>query len=298
MTVKTPVVLVVFNRPAQTRQVLRVIGGVRPETLYVVADGPRAGRVEDEALCRETRALFDALPWPCAVHKDFAPDNLGCGRRPATGLDWVFGQVDRAIILEDDCVPDATFFRFCDELLDRYADDERVMMVSAMNLAGSWKEAEQSYHFSYYGSTWGWATWRRAWRHFNYDMPMWKNAEVQDRVRDVLAEESQFAYRKAVFDGDHAKAWDYQWHFARISQSGLAAVPAVNMMTNLGFGAHATHTKDANSPLAKIPALAMTFPLRHPFAVAVDRRYDSLWFAKNAPAGFQRHRGWRGWWKR
>ena len=305
MSCRTPVVVVVFNRPELARAVFNVLKKARPASLFIVADGPREGHPKDVALCEETRAVFENISWPCTVQRNLAATNLGCGRRPSSGLDWAFGQVDRAVVLEDDCLPDLTFFRFCDEMLDRYADDERIMMVSGMNIAGIWKQEIQSYHFSYYGSTWGWATWRRAWQHYDYDMPLWWSGEVQNRIRDVLADDAQFRYRQSVFSGNHDRVWDYQWNFVRLLQSGLSIVPARNMISNAGFGGHATHTKDTNSPLARIPRQSMTFPLKHPSAIAVDRDYDAFWFKTNAPSSFQCRSVWRSclqrlrdrWWK-
>src|SRR5579871_4386735 len=159
----TPVALIVFNRPDTTRQVFQEIRRVRPPVLLVVADGPRRDHPEDEQLCRETRAVAEEVDWPCQVLTEYSDVNLGCRHRPASGLDWVFSQVEEAIILEDDCVPHPSFFRFCSELLSRYRDDARIGTIAGTNVQGGRKRGGASYYFSKYPTIWGWASWRRAW---------------------------------------------------------------------------------------------------------------------------------------
>ena len=168
----TPVVLVIFNRPDFTEVVFRAIAQARPKRLFVLADGPR--NPEEAALCAETRAVIK-VDWPCDLTMDVSEVNLGCRYRCAGGFDMVFAETETAIILDDDCVPDPTFFRFCEEMLDRYRDDERVMSITGSNYLGRWRRGwrSPSYHFSYFGSPWGWASWRRAWNHYDVTMQAW-----------------------------------------------------------------------------------------------------------------------------
>lgn len=272
-----PVALCAFNRPELTARVFDAIRQARPPTLLLVADGPRPGHRQDEERCAQVRAVMAQVDWPCEVVTNYSPTNLGCGRRMATGIAWVFEQVDRAIILEDDCLPHPTFFRFCEELLEAYRDDERVMQICGTNLLGEWRADVRSYHFSYYGSVWGWASWRRAWRLYDASMTSWPLPAVQENVRNALADESQFQSRKRLFSiacEGKLDTWDYQWSLARLEQSGLSIVPAVNLISNLGFSTDGTHTVNSSAFGASLPTQEMRFPLTPPRGVVVDRDYD------------------------
>lgn len=274
----TPLALIIFNRPNATRRVFEVIRQVMPSTLFVIADGPRSDHPEDQAKCAETRAVIDGVDWDCKVIKNYSDENLGCGLRPATGISWVFDQVEEAIFLEDDCIPDLSFFRFCEELLDAYRDDERIMMISGTNTFRTWKSDRQSYLFSYISTAWGWASWRRAWKHFDFQMKLWAESEVRDRVRDVLGTDILAKNFDAVYTGKIKSAWDYQWVFARLSQSGLVITPTVNLVTNVGFGEHSTHHKSTNDPKFNLPSSSVSFPLKPPLVVAPDREFDRVRF--------------------
>lgn len=279
-----PVVLIVFNRPDLTEKVLNQIAKVRPRLLLVIADGPRPNFPDDNEKCMATRMVIEKVDWECEVIKNYSDYNMGCGLRPMTGLNWVFEKVDQAIILEDDCLPATSFFSFCSELLEKYKNDDRVMMISGTNVAQKWKCASQSYHFSYFGGSLGWASWRRAWRYYDYEMRLWSQEEVRNRIRDVLADEKQYRYRYRDFDRSFKTKnpawWDYQWCFARYCQSGLTAVSSVNLISNLGFRYDATHSKNTKDPFSNLPLFEMQFPLIHPPAVAVDRSYDKDFFEK------------------
>jgi hypothetical protein len=273
----TPVALSVFNRPESTALVFQAIAQARPGRLFVFADGPRS---PDEAvLCAQARAVAEKVDWDCDVRYDFAAVNLGARRRYASGVDWVFSEVEEAIFLDDDCVPDPSFFPFCEAVLERYRDDPRVMMVSGSNYLERWKEDRQSYHFSYFGSVWGWASWRRAWRFYDISMAAWGDDAVRTRIRDLLADDDAFAFQARRFDrlyaeSDDAHSWDLPWSLARLAQAGLSVVPAVNLVSNHGNldgrGLPPRH------PLANLRAAPMALPLRPQAAVAVDRAYDRL----------------------
>ncbi len=272
----TPVVLTIFNRPDLTKLVFQAIAQARPKRLFVLADGPRS---PDEAeLCARTRAVTETVDWDCDVKADFSEVNLGCRRRCASGFDWVFSQVDAAIFLDDDCVPDPTFFPFCEAMLEHYRDDMRVMMITGSNYLESWKADSQSYHFSYFGSPWGWASWRRAWKFYDVTMKSWGDEEIKARIRDVLADEECFVFQARRFDALYANpgdrhSWDLPWSFARLLQSGLTVVPAVNLISNRGCvgGGNAlppTH------PIANLPTAPISYPIRFQVSVSVDRLYD------------------------
>jgi hypothetical protein len=275
----TPIAFMVFNRPDTTKRVFEAIRQAKPPQLLVVADGPRPGKPDDIEKCAAVRTIIEQVDWDCEVLTNFAESNLGCKHRVSSGLDWVFEIAEEAIILEDDCLPNSTFFQFCDELLHRYRYDERVMMISGTNHLSYWKSDMQSYHFSYYGGIWGWATWRRSWDYYDANIKLWTRSEVKDRIRDILLRKEHYQRYVKIFDDINLiDTWDYQWLFARLVQSGLSVVPSVNLISNIGFGQEATHTK---SPLVGISNLAlnsMVFPLQLPYGMMLDKAYDHKYF--------------------
>ena len=285
---ETPVVFIIFNRPEVTALTFQAIAQARPKRLFVLADGPRSPDEED--LCARTRAVTEKIDWDCELTTDFSEVNLGCRQRCASGFDWVFSQVDEAIFLEDDCVPDPTFFRFCELMLERYRDDMRVMMISGSNYLERWKAENQSYHFSNFGSIWGWASWKRAWKFNDVTMNLWGDEDFNLRIKDVLADEECFALQARRFDKAYGNpgnrhSWDMAWMFARLMQSGLTIVPAVNLISNRGCPGAMT-----------LPTAPMSFPLRFQRSVSVDRLYDLLhirWVTGKGKIGTKYSRLWR-----
>lgn len=280
----TPVAFLIFNRPDTTARVFEAIRQAKPPKLLVVADGPRPDRPDDIEKCKAARAIIEGVDWDCEVLTNYSDVNLGCGKRVSTGITWVFKQFEEAIILEDDCLPHPDFFRFCEELLEKYRDDKRIMAIGGTNVIGEWKSSVQSYHFSYHGSIWGWASWRRAWCYFDLDMRLWANQEIRNRVRDVIADNRQYQKRAIVFESVYRKeidTWDYQWIFARLVQSGLTVIPCVNLVSNLGFAREdATHTKSRNEFLSNLERIDMIFPIKTNEFIAIDRDYDKQVFLK------------------
>ena len=178
---RAPVVFIVFNRLDHAAKTFAAIRAQRPRRLFIVADGPRAEHPSDVERCAAVRAVVDQVDWPCDVRRNYAEINLGLKRRVSSGLEWVFDQVDRAIILEDDCLPHSDFFFFCDELLQRYADDHRVWVITGNNFQNGRKRGDAAYYFSKYSHCWGWATWRRAWKHYDGHIPFWPEWQLSKR---------------------------------------------------------------------------------------------------------------------
>jgi hypothetical protein len=274
-----PVVFLIFNRPRHTAEVFAQIRQARPEKLLVVADGPRSGRSEDAAQCAATRAIVDAVDWPCVVLKNFSEHNLGCRPRVASGLDWAFSQVEQAIVLEDDCVPHPSFFPYCAELLDRYAEDERIMSISGDNYQrGHWR-GPGSYYFSKYGTCWGWASWRRAWKRFDLSMSLWPEFRDVGALRDICPDPTECDYWSNIFEAMHAgkvDSWAYAWVFAHFCHNGLSPHPNRNLIRNIGCGPEGTHTisdsVDANLPTFEIG------PISHPAFMVPHRIADMTEF--------------------
>lgn len=295
--VETPVVFVIYNRPDPTAKVFAEIRKARPRNLLVVADGPRAEIAGDDEKCAATRAIVGAVDWECDLQTDFAAANMGCDRRMRTGLTWAFGKVGEAIILEDDCMPHPTFFRFSQELLELYRHDTRVFAICGTNFADGDGRTPYSYYFGRVGGIWGWATWRRAWDYYDYSMALWPEINEDRWMADLfedrrLREYWSTALREAA-EGTQ-RAWSYRWAFACLIQSGLGIYPCVNLISNIGFEASANRTRDVDSFLANSPTEAMTWPLRHPPFVIRNRRrehaiHDKLkkktpgWIARENP---------------
>jgi hypothetical protein len=272
-----PIAMFVFNRPETTARVFARVAEARPPRLFLVADGPRADRPHEEERCRETRAIVERVDWPCEVLTNYADANLGCRRRIASGLDWIFSFAERAIILEDDCLPDPTFFRYCRELLERYKDDERVVMISGDNFGPSSRTSPYSYYYSKYPHVWGWATWRRAWRLYDVSMALWPSVRDENLLEEIVGSERAALAWRDIFDAVHSgqiDTWDYQLTFACWMQNGLSILPNVNLVSNIGFTRDATHTTTAG-PLSNLPTYSMPFPLRHPPYMVRDRAADA-----------------------
>jgi hypothetical protein len=277
---KTPVAFIIFNRPDTAQQVFAEIAKARPPILLVVGDGPRANREEEAGKVADTRGIIKRVDWDCEVLTNFSEVNLGCKRRVSTGIDWVFDQVEKAIILEDDCLPDPTFFRFCQEMLERYRDDKRIGMISGDNFQFGRRRNDDSYYFSKYVHVWGWASWRDRWAG-SYDVTMARWPRIRDEgwLGDIVGNRSEAAYWHNIFESVHRgdiDTWDYQWLFANWLEGRMSILPAVNMISNLGFDKNATHTIAVDRGLSNLRRNPMGFPLIHPPGVFRNIQADQF----------------------
>lgn len=275
----TPVALLVFNRPETTRRVFEVIRQVRPRRLLIVADGPRSDNPDDPEKVAETRKICEGVDWPCEVLKNYSDSNLGCRERIASGLDWVFEDSPEAIVLEDDCLPLPSFFRYCEQLLERYRDEERVMAINGFCGVNP-PESPYSYFFSGHIGCWGWASWRRAWRHFDIGMKSWPTFRDAGLIRTLVDSPAEAEYYTATFDSTYQglnDSWGYAWLFACWSRNGLSAISTVNLIQNIGFGEGATHTTGKDHSI-RTTALQGVEPLKHPPFVIRDPKADRAVF--------------------
>ena len=256
----TPIAIIIFNRPQTTERVVDCIAAAKPKKLFVI----------------------DHVDWECEVYKNYADTNLGCGQRPATGISWVFENTDRAIILEDDCVPHPSFFPFCEELLERYKDDERVMHISGRSVFPTMPEATKySYYFSRALSGWGWATWARAWKHYDINIALWPELRNTLWLQDILGDNRAVKFFTDIFN--HAfdrhgnlSYWDQQWNFTCWSQNGLGIRPYANLIEYIGFE-DATHPFSwGNRQQVDFPSAAMEFPLKHPPFLVRNKEADQF----------------------
>jgi hypothetical protein len=272
----TPVALLIFNRPDTTARVFKEIAKAKPPKLLVVADGPRANKPGELEKCEQTRAIIQQVDWDCEVITNFAESNMGCKMRVATGIDWIFEHVEEAIILEDDCLPDPSFFRFCQEMLIRYRDNDRVSMVSGGNLQFGRQRGAGSYYFSRYTHIWGWASWRRAWQHYDRDIKLWPVFRDEGWIESIFSNKDEQAYWRNSFEAVHdgsLDTWDCSWTFTALLRGMLQVVPNTNLISNIGFGPEATHTHDLGIH-ANMPTQPIVFPLIHPNFVLQDPEGD------------------------
>lgn len=265
---KTPVVLILFKRPNTTKRVFEEIRKAKPPKLLAIADGPRPDREGEKEACAAARSIIDGVDWDCEVLKNYSETNLGCGRRVSSGLNWVFNTVKEAIILEDDCVPHPTFFRFCEEMLERYRNDERISTISGQNVQFGRRRTEYSYYFSRYTKCWGWATWKRAWQNYDFDMKLWPEVRDKKLLQYVFNEPKAVKIWTNVFQSMYDQkidTWDYQWTFASFISNRLTIISDVNLSSNIGYGSEgSTHTTEATSPYNSLAVEPMIFPLKHP----------------------------------
>ena len=296
---ETPVALFVFARPDTTREVLAAVRAARPRRLLVVADAAPAERPELDAKCAATRGVIAEIDWDCDVRTDYAERHIGLTRRVETGLDWVFEEVEEAIILEDDCCPDPTFFRFCEEALAHNRHDRMVTTVSGNNYGFAPPRAGPSYRYSRYPLTCGWATWRRAWQAHDPAMEEWPALRDSGWLETLFDDPHSVGYWSYYFERARAgEGWDHAWTFTSWLTGALSVAPEVNLVTNLGFRADATHSRDESSPVARLPTRPMRFPLRHPTEVTSDavgdRCLEEALFGGNRRRMFERLRRARG----
>ncbi len=273
----TPVLFIIFNRPDTTKKVLEKIREIKPTRLFVVADGPRDNIEQDKYNVSQTRKLIDGIDWNCEVTKNYSEINLGCRNRVSSGINWFFEKVDMGIILEDDCLPNNSFFYFCEELLLKYKDQSNVMMISGNNFQDGNIRGDYSYYFSKYAHIWGWATWKRAWDRYDVNMESLNDFINNNGLRMISnskhVQQYWLDYFRMTRDGQ-IDTWDYQWTYAIFRSAGLCVAPNVNLVSNIGFNNNATHTKSANNKYANMKTQEI-LNVNYPSYVEVDRFADN-----------------------
>jgi hypothetical protein len=278
---KTAVLFLIFNRPDTTKQVFEAIRKAKPPRLYVAADGPRAEKAGEAEKVEQVRRIATQVDWNCEIKTLFRDKNLGCRVGVSSAIDWFFENEEEGIILEDDCLPNQSFFWFCDELLERYRDDTRVMQICGSNFLNGWQRNDESYYFSQYGPIWGWASWRRAWAYYDVHMKLWPEVKEKKVYLDFCDGKREISYRLNLYDklfAGEIDTWDYQWGFAKMINSGLSVTPNVNLISNIGFGREGTHVTIGDSLFANMRTIAIHFPLKHPKFICRDRISDKRYF--------------------
>ncbi|WP_069660426.1 nucleotide-diphospho-sugar transferase [Arcticibacter eurypsychrophilus] len=273
----SPVLFLIFNRPDTTQKVFEQISEAKPAKLYIAADGPRRDREGEDLLCKETREIIKNINWPCELKTLFRDKNLGCKYGVSTALDWFFSNENEGIILEDDCLPSNDFFRFCDVLLEKYREDTRISSIAGCNFHSGKRWGDKSYYFSNNLEVWGWASWRRVWQHYDAELSEYQAEDVSEAFNTVFNEPIISAEYLEIFNQLKAgkiDTWDYQLKFITFFNNGLTIIPNVNLISNIGFRADATHTKTDNDQLADLPTEALSDPLSHPLYIIPNKEAD------------------------
>jgi len=277
--IEIPVALIFFNRPEQFARVFEVVKKAKPSKLFLIQDGPRENNARDVENIQKCRDIIN-VDWECELETDFSEENLGCGKRIFTGLSRCFEQVDRLVILEDDCVPSQSFFPYCQELLEKYKDDQRVGLITGMNHLNTFDAVDSDYFFANVGAIWGWATWKRCWDGVVFNLC--ETVEDSDAMRLLKNYEQYAPHRTHVYTtaqekakqlqrGEKLSSWSTQFGIHQILNSQLVVVPRVNLISNIGLS-----TESANSPskikyvprgvrpIYQLELFELDFPLKHP----------------------------------
>ena len=273
------IIFLVFNRPEQTRRVFERIRAARPKKLLVAADGPRANNANDVLRCAEVRSIFENIDWECDVTRAFSDVNKGCARAVSESITYGMGLFGEAIILEDDCLPDASFFGYCAELLNRYRDDAGVMCISGDNFQQGHIRGDGSYYFSKYPHCWGWATWKSAWDHFDLSMRGWGEFVQSQAFVDLCPISEEQGFWTRLFekcDDGRLNTWDIPWVFSCWRSGGRTVLPNCNLVENIGFASDATHTSDSAEKF-KTPTASLS-GIKHPSRSIIDAEADEFTF--------------------
>lgn len=271
---ETPIAFIIFNRPDTTQRVFNEIRKAQPKRLFVISDGARSN--DERTIVEETRKIIDQIDWSCEIHKNYSSKNLGCKIRVSSGIDWFFDNVEQGIILEDDCLPSQSFFWFCEELLEKYKNNEKIAMISGDNFQDGIQRSDDSYYFSLFSHIWGWATWKRAWKYYDVKMKDYPGFKKENRIYDFWKDPIVRRYWINIFDNVYKNkidTWDYQWTYAIWKQGGLCITPNINMIKNIGFGPDATHTKTDKNRKMVVETLELNL-LVHPESIVQNKEAD------------------------
>lgn len=274
---QTPILFLIFNRPDTTKLVFESIKSMKPAKLYIAADGDRKDKVGEDLLCKETRSIIDLINWECEIKTLFRNENLGCKIAVSSAIDWFFENEEQGIILEDDCLPNESFYIYCETLLNYYASDERIMHISGNNFQDGNVRGNGSYYFSNYNHIWGWATWKRAWKAYNVDLSFLTETEIETLIEKQFDTKKERLFWNNIFKKVINKTigtWDYQWTYAVWKNNGLSILPNKNMIANIGFNNNGTHTSGIDIlGLSNMKTFSIS-NIIHPTEIEINKKAD------------------------
>lgn len=274
------ILLLIWRRPIQTRRLIDSLRKISPKKIYISSDGPIFGNFENENLVTKTRELvLSEIDWECEILTNFSKINKGCKKAVTDGINWFFTLEDEGIILEDDCIPNKYFFKFCSDLLEKYRHDERIWAICGNGYQKEKYVNHDSYFFSRYVDIWGWATWKRCWKLYDPEIKSWGNNNSSSILKDIFEDKRELKYWTKIFDDIFYKnkpdTWDYQWQYLCFINSGMACMPFTNTVENIGFGEGATHTNESSSQIFKNNKKSgIDFPLKHPITFIRSKDCD------------------------
>ena len=276
----TPILFIIFNRPKQTKILFEAIRQIQPKYLFVAADGARENNTNDEINSTECREIVKTIDWDCEVQYLFREKNLGCKLAVSGAINWFFENVEQGIILEDDCLPNTSFFSFCEELLLKYKNNQQVMHIGGTNFQARKMQAADSYYFSKIVHVWGWATWKRAWQLYDIEMNNFSPTLLQQWFQQYQFPQTSFSYWLEAFTkskNNLINTWDYQWTYNVWKNNGICITPTVNLVSNIGFDDNATHTSTQANQYASLPVFEIRV-LHHPNSIAINFEADNFIF--------------------
>ena len=282
----TPILFLIFNRPDTTKRVFEEIKKLQPAKLYIAADGPRANKEGEKELCAETRKIVEDIDWPCEVRHHYSETNKGCRNNVSEAITWFFDNVSEGIILEDDDLPDPSFFTFCAELLERYRHTDQIKLISGNNFQFGKKWGDASYYFSRFPHIWGWATWRRVWNEYDVSMKSYPEFKRKNKIKDIFDDKRMQKYWMNLFKRlyqNKIDTYDGQLVYAIYANNGISIIPNMNLVSNIGFTENATHTKKGDI-FSNIPSHSIS-SIQHPKKIEInkdaDRSYYKTFLIKN-----------------
>lgn len=276
------VLVIAWRRPTETKRLLDVIAGIKPKKLYFACDGARKDRPDEASRVREVRSLIKNVDWDCELRTLFAENNQGCRKGVNRAIDWFYRHEEEGIILEDDCIPALCFFSFCSVMLKRYKDDKRIWSISGTRFSDAMTSERESYYFSRYTHSWGWATWRDRWNCHDKDMGYWMDRKARRRVSESFSTKSEWRHWRKIWHELYFRSkpdtWDYQWSFSARVEGALTVIPRVSMVTNIGFGEDATHTGGISNLATRTESM---YDFEEPSSIQSDDIADATIFRRS-----------------
>lgn len=272
-----PILILIYKRPSLTKRLLSSLSNVKPKKIYVAGDGPKDDVEENKV--QETRDAIKSIDWDTNVKTNYSTKNLGLRKRVSSALDWFFENEKAGIILEDDLIPNKSFFEFSESLLEKYKHEDQVTTISGNNFLFDRLDLKYDYYFTRYPHCWGWATWARAWKKYDHEMDSWPEVKKTRKLKDIFGgdpflESYWTSIFQKVYEGK-IDSWSYIWTYSNLIKGGLSINPSQNLVSNIGFGREATHTK-VKSRVAEMDTHKLKFPLKHPSKIKRNKKADTI----------------------
>jgi hypothetical protein len=284
---QSPVLFLFFNRIETSNIVFNTIKEVRPKKLYLASDGARKSVENELNIVREIRNLIlSKIDWECEVFTLFRDENLGCRNAVSNAISWFFDHEEQGIIIEDDCLTNTDFFRFCDEMLNKYQDNDKIGHISGINFH-KFTYGDGDYYFSKLTHVWGWATWRRVWLKYDIEMKDLELFETNDKLKDLTNNFIIKYFMYKLFNktkNGFINTWDYQYFYSNLKNNYISIQSNYNLVSNIGFDGSGTHTKDANSPFANMPLQNMPQNIKQPLNIKIEKKADNLILKLESPS--------------